>query len=91
VPQLGWNRISCDEGCELLEPGYVYFANSFKLDQVPVGWRAARADYGGEFVAALERGPQLACQFHPELSGALGLGLLGRWLERAAEGGGVPC
>ncbi len=38
------------------------------------------ADHGGRFVAAVERGPQLACQFHPELSGAWGLSLLRRWL-----------
>ena len=88
VPQLGWNRISCDDGCELIEPGYVYFANSFKLGTTPPGWRAARADYGGSFVAALERGPVLACQFHPELSGKLGQRLLRRWLAAA---GGAAC
>jgi imidazole glycerol phosphate synthase glutamine amidotransferase subunit len=92
VPQLGWNRIGCDDGCALLEPGHVYFANSYKLDAAPPGWRAARADYGGEFVAALERGPVLACQFHPELSGRLGLRLLARWLDAGAgNDGGATC
>jgi imidazoleglycerol phosphate synthase cyclase subunit len=32
------------------------------------------------FVAALERGPVLACQFHPELSGAYGAALIARWM-----------
>jgi imidazoleglycerol phosphate synthase cyclase subunit len=32
-------------------------------------------------VAALERGATLACQFHPELSGAYGAALLERWLS----------
>jgi glutamine amidotransferase/cyclase len=31
-------------------------------------------------VAAIEKGPVLACQFHPELSGPWGLELIKRWL-----------
>ena len=31
-------------------------------------------------VAAIERGPILACQFHPELSGKWGASLIERWL-----------
>jgi imidazole glycerol phosphate synthase glutamine amidotransferase subunit len=91
VPQLGWNRIECDDGCALLEPGHVYFANSYRLADAPPGWRAARAEYGGPFVAALERGPVLACQFHPELSGELGQRLLARWLAAGAPEGGARC
>jgi imidazole glycerol-phosphate synthase subunit HisH len=45
------------------------------------GCATATADHGGRFVAALERGRVLACQFHPELSGAYGHQLIGRWLE----------
>jgi glutamine amidotransferase len=30
----------------------------------------------------MERGTVLACQFHPELSGAWGRDLLGRWLDK---------
>ncbi len=41
----------------------------------------ALSEHGGAFVAAIERGPLLACQFHPELSGAWGSDLLRRWLE----------
>jgi imidazoleglycerol phosphate synthase glutamine amidotransferase subunit HisH len=44
----------------------------------------ATADHGGPFIAALERGPLLACQFHPELSSAWGQALMARWLERTA-------
>jgi imidazole glycerol phosphate synthase glutamine amidotransferase subunit len=88
VPQLGWNRVSAGEGCRLLEDGYAYFANSYKLDEVPDGWSAALSDHGGPFVAAMERGAVLACQFHPELSGHWGLSLIRRWLD---AGGEVPC
>jgi len=66
-----------------LEPGFAYFANSYKLDVAPPGWRAARANHGGPFIAALERGHLLACQFHPELSGPWGMALMGRWLDAA--------
>jgi glutamine amidotransferase len=81
VPQLGWNRIEPDAGCALLKPGHAYFANSFRLSAAPKGWSAAYADHGGRFVAAMEKGKLLACQFHPELSSAYGRALLERWLS----------
>lgn len=81
VPQLGWNRIEADSGSEILGSGYVYFANSYRLVDVPDGWSVARCDYGGEFTAAVERGSVVACQFHPELSGEFGLGIIKRWLD----------
>jgi imidazoleglycerol phosphate synthase cyclase subunit len=36
--------------------------------------------YGSPFVAAVEKGDVLACQFHPELSGHFGLSILKRWI-----------
>ena len=88
VPQLGWNRVDACPGPGLLENGHFYFANSYKMDRAPAGWRAATADHGGPFVAAFEDGPVLACQFHPELSGGAGIGLLGRWIDAALRRGG---
>ena len=85
VPHLGWNRVHAGDGCSLLEDGDAYFANSYKLDRVPTGWSGATTDHGGEFVAAVERGPVLACQFHPELSGPWGQALIERWLVTAGE------
>jgi imidazole glycerol phosphate synthase glutamine amidotransferase subunit len=79
VPQFGWNRIVPEPGCRLLEPGYAYFANSYRVLEA-AGCRVATAEHGGRFVAALERGGLLACQFHPELSGAYGHALIARWL-----------
>jgi imidazole glycerol phosphate synthase glutamine amidotransferase subunit len=89
VPQLGWNQVVADKGCSLLTDGYACFANSYRLEHAPEGWQAASAEYGGRFVAAMEKGAVLACQFHPELSGRWGLELLGRWLATsdAPEGG----
>jgi glutamine amidotransferase len=81
VPQLGWNRVTPTPGSRLAD-GYVYFANSYRLSTLPDGFEGALADHGGPFVGALERGALLACQFHPELSGAYGSALIGRWLSQ---------
>ena len=77
VPQLGWNRVDGSDG--LVTRGYAYFANSYALREPPPGWCCAMTVHGEPFVAALQRGPQLACQFHPELSGTYGAELLRRW------------
>lgn len=81
VPQLGWNSVEPDPGSGFVTAGYAYFANSYRLLQAPSGWRAAWTDHGGRFVSAIERGAVLACQFHPELSGAWGAALIHRWLR----------
>ena len=82
VPQFGWNTI--DNGAQSVGAGgYVYFANSFRLATTDLpGWDVSVADYGGPFCGAVERGAVLACQFHPELSGAYGAGILSGWIER---------
>ena len=80
VPQFGWNRVVPEPGCRLIEPGYAYFANSYRVLEAP-GCAIAAAEHGGRFVAALERQGVLACQFHPELSGAYGHELIARWLD----------
>jgi len=89
VPQVGWNRVHAGPGCTAVESGWAYFANSYRMRSAPDGWEAAMSEYGGGFVAALERGPVVACQFHPELSGPWGLALMRRWMERARIGEGV--
>ena len=83
-PQLGWNRVT-PSGGPLLEEGYAYFANRYRLGRIPEGWEGATTDYDGPFASALERGALLACQFHPELSGAFGAALMRRWLQRGQE------
>ncbi len=93
LPHFGWNRVEATEGAEpgMIEGGDAYFAHSYALaptdELASAGWRVARTTEGGAFVSAAERGATLACQFHPELSGPFGAGLVGRWLARAAETG----
>ncbi|MFN8220532.1 MAG: imidazole glycerol phosphate synthase subunit HisH [Fimbriimonadales bacterium] len=81
VPQMGWNQVDASPDVHLVQSGYAYFANSFGLFEQPPGWAASTVDHGGKFVAAIERGGVLACQFHPELSGAWGQALIERWLR----------
>jgi imidazole glycerol phosphate synthase glutamine amidotransferase subunit len=88
VPQIGWNLVEPDDGCRLIERGYAYFANSYRLIDPPADWNAALSDHGGRYVAALERGSVLACQFHPELSSGWGLALIRRWMDMT---GGASC
>lgn len=83
VPQLGWNFVEAAPGM-MFESGYAYYANSYRIVEAPEGWSSAFTDHAGRFVAAVERGAVLACQFHPELSGAWGRGVMERWLARSA-------
>lgn len=82
VPQLGWNRVTPDPEARLVAEGDAYFANSYHLDQVPPGMMGAWSTHDTPFVAAVERGALLGCQFHPELSGTWGAALLQRWFDR---------
>jgi imidazole glycerol-phosphate synthase subunit HisF len=88
VPHLGWNTVTAG-GAGLVATGVAAFANSYALPEAPPGWVAAWTTHGRRFVAALERERLLACQFHPELSGAYGEALLERWLA-GARGAPAP-
>ncbi|MFZ9887155.1 MAG: imidazole glycerol phosphate synthase subunit HisH [Myxococcota bacterium] len=79
IPHIGWNRVDADASAKVLQSGDAYFANSYRMERIPEGCVGATALHGERFVAAIERGPLVACQFHPELSGAYGLELLTRW------------
>jgi imidazoleglycerol phosphate synthase glutamine amidotransferase subunit HisH len=80
---MGWNRIEAAGDGGMLRSDWMYFANSYRLEQVSGAWRVTTTEHGGTFVSAIERGSLLACQFHPELSGQGGLALLERWLLKA--------
>ncbi len=91
TPQFGWKPVRSDGGAATLI-GQAYYANSYRVDAAPHGWIASYSEYGGAFVAALERGRVLLCQFHPELSSDGGAALLSAWLRgnaAAREGDGA--
>ena len=82
VPHMGWSPVQAADGCEVLGTGAAYFAHSFRWTSRPAGWHTALATHGGDFVAGVERGAVVGCQFHPELSGRYGLDTIRRWLQR---------
>ena len=85
VPHMGWAPIDAPPTARYVISGWGYFAHSYRLAAQPEGWTASWSDHGEPFVAALERGRSLACQFHPELSGSWGSGVLWRWLHDDGE------
>jgi imidazole glycerol phosphate synthase glutamine amidotransferase subunit len=89
VPQMGWNRVKPWEVGHV-DAGFAYYANSYAFrscgELAREGWTVSATEHGGTFAAAIQRGNLLFTQFHPELSGAWGRVLMGRWLVMA----GVP-
>jgi glutamine amidotransferase len=85
-PQIQWNLIRPVRESPLVhglpEPAWVYFNHSFAAEDT--GDTVAVCDYGGDVVAAVERGSVAATQFHPEKSSGVGQVILGGWVRRAA-------
>ena len=80
VPHIGWNEL------HLLRPEHplmqsvregdcVYFVHSFSAQGCGEALLAT-AEYGIEVAAAVAKGCVMGCQFHPEKSGEVGLGIL---------------
>ena len=80
LPHLGWNDVRAPMRGRWLESGTAAYANSYAVIEPPPGVLAAWSVHGVPFVAGFESGSILACQFHPELSGAWGAALLERWI-----------
>ncbi|WP_309573312.1 imidazole glycerol phosphate synthase subunit HisH [Deinococcus sp.] len=83
VPQMGWNSLELRGDPPLLrglgDGAYAYFVHSYYVPaDVPVT-HGALAQYGVPFWAAFSAGNLHATQFHPEKSGAVGLGILERF------------
>ncbi|MFM7776722.1 MAG: glutamine amidotransferase-related protein, partial [Actinomycetota bacterium] len=58
-----------------------YFVHSYAAREVSGDAKTAIANYGEDFIAAVELGSLSAVQFHPEKSGDVGLQLLKNWAE----------
>lgn len=81
VPEIGWNQVRTgNEELGMRNADEFYFVHSYYADVVSE--TVGVAEYAGvEFTAMVKRGPLLACQFHPEKSGRVGLSLLRDWLS----------
>ena len=89
-PQMQWNplvRRGRRSGLleSLPESPWVYFVHSYAPEMTEDV--VATCDYGGDVVAAAERGPLWGTQFHPEKSGACGLAILANFVARCAPSG----
>ena len=86
-PQMQWNLLERRGECRLLadapDPAWAYFVHSYAVETDP-DVVSATCEYGGPVVAAVERGPVWATQFHPEKSSRTGLAAL-RTFVQAAE------
>ena len=92
LPHMGWNTVNVPEGSTLfagVEVERFYFVHSYgvrtwdfhqgqpKIAPPLVTW----SEHGEPFIAAVENGPLVATQFHPEKSGDAGLHLLRTWVN----------
>lgn len=72
------------------EADALYFVHSFAACPDSQGDQLAHVRYGdGELCAAVRRGQVFGCQFHPEKSGPVGLGIMGHFVRMCAQGAGV--
>lgn len=85
VPHMGWNTVSHIEDHWLFDgipqDASFYFVHSYYPSPASSADAIAWSDYGGSFVAGVEKGSFVATQFHPEKSGESGLRLLRNFLE----------
>ena len=84
IPHIGWNRLIVKKQSPLFkylsDGDCVYFVHSYygaRCDESVI----ATAEYGANLTAAVARGNVCGCQFHPEKSGDVGLGILKAFCE----------
>lgn len=82
IPHMGWNALDVKGGTLLdgLTGQYVYFVHSFYAENCADSLSAV-TEYGIPITAAVEKGNIYGCQFHPEKSGNVGLGILRKFAE----------
>ncbi len=84
IPHIGWNSLQMTKPSKLFQhikpDDYVYFVHSFyatNCDEAVI----ATTEYGATLTAAVEKDNIYGCQFHPEKSGSVGLGILKAFSE----------
>jgi glutamine amidotransferase len=88
VPHMGWNTVTAPAESVLFAGAHAdtrfYFVHSYAAHPSPAlaeGRLVTTTVHSAPFVAAVEAGPLMATQFHPEKSGAAGAALLRNWLR----------
>ena len=84
VPHIGWNSLNFPRQGRLFkgvsEGAYVYFVHSYYWQAADESIVTATADYGVGIHASVEKDNVFACQFHPEKSSDVGMGILQNFL-----------
>ncbi len=87
VPHMGWNQPRFHVPSPLLADvprgAYFYFVHSYYAEPSEAArpWIAATCDFGVPFIASVRKKNLYATQFHPEKSGAIGLGVLRKFAD----------
>jgi glutamine amidotransferase len=85
IPHMGWNSLTIRPGASLFkgipDNSYVYFVHSYYLKAEEEAIVAASTEYSTHIHASVEKGNVFACQFHPEKSGDVGLGILENFIR----------
>lgn len=92
LPHMGWNTVEAPEDSELfvgIRDERFYFVHSYAVQTWEWAQTAATLTpprvtwtrYGVPFISAVENGPLVATQFHPEKSGDAGAVLLQTWVR----------
>ena len=84
ILQMGWNALIRKKNHPLLksvrEGDCVYFVHSYYAADCQESL-IATTEYGVELTAVVAKANVMGCQFHPEKSGAVGLGILSAFAE----------
>ena len=85
IPHIGWNGLHITQKSSPLfryikENDCVYFVHSYYATGCDDSL-AATTEYGTQLTAAVAKDNIFGCQFHPEKSGEVGLGILKAFLE----------
>lgn len=88
IPHIGWNSLKHQRQCQLFagidKNAEFYFVHSYYVQPAP-DLVLATAHYGIDFCAVYGRPGLWAMQFHPEKSGAPGLGILKNFFAYCQE------
>ena len=83
LPHMGWNTVKAAVDSKLfagIESETFYFVHSYAAKTPIPGALNSVANYGEDFIAAVEQDFIVATQFHPEKSGSAGAALIKNWV-----------
>jgi len=84
LPHMGWNSVAPAHSSKLfkgVEDQSFYFVHSYAAKDSISDATNTITNYGGDFLAAVEKDFVVATQFHPEKSGAAGAKLIANWVK----------